>query len=95
MSTEAWTQLVQRVDQLISELRTARAESKRWQARAAELERLSGRDDHTGALEAQAKTRELERYQRERKKIVASITRIMAELEKAQTQPGEREAHDH
>ncbi|MBN1595072.1 hypothetical protein JW933_04010 [candidate division FCPU426 bacterium] len=84
MSADGWTQLVTRVDALIRELRNARAEAKKWKARAVELERLKSSDERPARLDLQAKERELERYRKERKKMLATITRLVDDLEQAQ-----------
>ncbi len=86
MSTEDWTRLVQRVDQLITELRIARDETKRWRLRASELERLPLRDERSLVMETQARDRDLDKLRRERKKVISSIMKITDELEKAQIQ---------
>jgi len=86
MAMDEWTQLVQRVDTLINELRAAKAEAKKWRARAVELERLKGKDDRTILLESQYKERELERYRKERKKIITMVAKLITELEQAQLQ---------
>lgn len=86
MATEEWTRLVQQIDRLIAELKQARSDAARWRTRATELEGLQGRGDREARLEAQAKERELERLRRERKKTVAAVEQILAELEIVQQQ---------
>ncbi len=86
MATDHWTQLVQKVDRLIFELREARQETKKWRTRAVEMERLKVKDERTDTLSTQAKERELERLRKERKKTIAMITKQIQELEKAQIQ---------
>jgi chromosome segregation ATPase len=85
MSTEEWTQLVQRVDHLITELRAARAEANRWRTRVSELERLHLQDERTLTADDQTKDRELDRLRRERKKIITIIEKIVMDIEKAQS----------
>lgn len=84
MSTQEWTTLVQQVDRLIAELRASRTEVGRWQQRAAELERLRIRDERGTRLEEQAKERELERLRKERKRTLATVERLVAEIEEMQ-----------
>jgi|GEM_PF-5431104 len=93
-STEEWTQLVQRVDLLINELRAARAEAKRWRTRAAELERLHLKDEHSLRMEDQSKERELERLRRERKKVIQTVEKVLAEIQKAEAAVMENEKHE-
>ncbi len=92
MSTENWTQLVQLVNQLITDLRIARDESKRWRIRASELEGMPMRDDRSLVMATQSKARELDKLRRERKKVIASIMKITDELEKAQIQVMEQKS---
>jgi hypothetical protein len=84
MSTEEWTRLVQQVDRLIGELRACRTEVGRWQQRATELERLRVKDERGSRLEEQAKDRELERLRKERKRTLATVERLVAEIESLQ-----------
>lgn len=81
---DPWTALVQQVDQLISALRHARQETTKWRARAMETERLKVKDERTETLHSQALQREIERLQKERKKAITTIGRLVAELEQAQ-----------
>jgi len=86
MSTEAWTQLVQQVDRLITELKAARAEAERWRKRATELDGQRLKDERGERLEEQAKDRELGRLRRERKKTLAVVEKMLQELDVIQTQ---------
>jgi hypothetical protein len=91
MGIDTWTQLVKRVDMLINELRVSRAETKKWRERAVELERLKGGSDRTMVLQSQAKERELERYRRERAKIITSINKMISDLEQVQIKAMEKQ----
>ncbi|MCD4814286.1 hypothetical protein K8S19_11415 [bacterium] len=93
MSTHEWTQLVQRVDGLINELKKARNEAAQWRTRAIELERLKDHSNHDTTLHAQAKDRELEKYRKERKKMLAMVSKLIAELDAAQNSISEQEAN--
>lgn len=84
MPTQEWTQLVQQVDRLISALRQSRAEARRWRSRAAELEGTQVTDARGGRLAEQAKDRELERMRKERRRILAVVERMLAEVEQVQ-----------
>ncbi len=91
MSTEAWTQLVQRVDRLIAELRQTRLETKRWRARAMELEGLHLQETQPNKLAAQAQARELEKLRRERQKVLGTLDKLVAELDQVQYTIQEKE----
>lgn len=84
MAMDPWTTLVQQIDQLISALRQSRHETKKWRARAMEAERLKMKDDRSETLHTQAMGREVERLQKERKKAITTIGRLINELEQAQ-----------
>jgi hypothetical protein len=84
VAMDPWTTLVQQVDHLINALRQARQENKKWRARAMESERLKVKDDRTETLHSQALGREIERLQKERKKAITTIGRLITELEQAQ-----------
>jgi hypothetical protein len=91
MSTQEWTRLVQQVDRLILALKQARAEATRWRARAVELEGRHLDTDRNSRLEEQAKERELERLRRERKKIIATVEKMIQDIDQVQNQVAQGE----
>jgi hypothetical protein len=88
---QEWTLLVQQVDRLILELKRTQAEARRWRTRALELENHQGHADREILLETQAKERELEKLKKERVKTMATLEKILADLDKVQSQVMEME----
>ncbi|MCK5243282.1 hypothetical protein KAR34_12610 [bacterium] len=86
MVVDEWTKLVRHVDSLINELRVAREETKKWRAHAIELERFKNTENRAVLLENQSEARELERFRKERKKMITMVTKLIAELDQAQIQ---------
>jgi hypothetical protein len=84
MAMDEWTKLVQQVDTLINQLRAAKEETTKWRTRAIELERLKGSDDRSTVLTDQSKERELERFRKERKKMITMVAKLISELDQAQ-----------
>jgi hypothetical protein len=86
MLTQEWTLLVQQVDRLILELKRMRHEARHWRTRALELESLHGSANHDARLESQTKDRELEKLKKERTKTLATLERMLTDLETVQSQ---------
>lgn len=95
MANLEWTQLVQRVDQLIEALNAAREETNKWRTKAAELERLYSKKEAVPLRsDSHQRDKEFERWQREKQKAIQTLSRIVSELERAHTQIVENEQNE-
>lgn len=94
MSSEAWTELVKKIDGLLKELKQTRNEANQWRSKVAELERLNLGNDRQTQIQQQAQERELERFKKERKKFKSTIQRLIDELNQAERRLLEKSHHE-